>query len=273
MKQTEKLIKEPTKSLNVRQRRLRKARQLLEHLQTKHGSSTYRKERAYLWEALGAAWFCLGNVNQVEQCLTQMASLQPGCADAYLNLGNYLSEMGLTERAKQAYLEGLKVNPADQYIIYNLVEHYRANGQQHLALQAIDKAILASPNSGVLLKAKADLLLDWGHPGMAALTYELALPQLDAYGFGLRQEALHSLAAAYQTDGNTQAAITTWEQALENSQSDLKAAYNLILLHCQEQNWCQIIQLGQRYLQHGAYQTEVRRLMFRAYQALAHETV
>lgn len=139
-----------------------------------------------------------------------------------------------------------------------------------MALQALDKAILASPNSAILLKAKADLLLEWGHPSMAALTYELALSQLDGYGVDFRQETLHHLAASYQMDGNIAAAISTWERALKSSLSDLKALYQLTLLHYQERSWREAILCGQRYLlKQGPRYDEVKRLVFRAYQAQA----
>lgn len=265
IQQAKNLLKMSATTLNVRRRRLSQAEGLLTQLQAKY-TVTYRLERANLWEDLAAEWFQVGNITRAEFCLRQMACLQPGCADAYLNLGYYLSTVGLVEKAKLAYWEGLDVNPGDQFIVYNLATLYIEAGQQQKALELLDRAISTSCEPGVVLKSKADLLRDWGRLGMAALTYELALEHLGERWPDFRREIIRHLAECYQIEGRMDAAITTWERALNLVNIDQEARYNLVLLNYQQQKWLKVINYGNQY--DGEHQEEVKKLVFCSYQCL-----
>ena len=160
----------------------------------------------------------------------QMAALQPGSPMPTL-LGYYLSMLGLNEKAQQAYWEGLNIDPANQYIIYNLAELYRSNGQQQAALHVLNQAILNSKKPAILYKAKGDLLQEWGYTGMAACNYELALEKLGDRHRGFRQEILHRLAHCYQSSGETEASLETWQQALALEPNDAEALFHLTVLY------------------------------------------
>lgn len=260
LKQVERLLEYPAPSSTTQRHRLNLAERLLEQVQAETPAQGVH-ERSYYWEVLSRSWFRQRNIARTEHCLRRMANLQPGCADAYLNLGSYLTEMGIHDKAMQAYWEGLRVSPSDQYIIYNLASLYRSSGQQQLALKVLDDAIRAADNPAILQKAKADLLCEWGHSALAAECYELALSQLNTKDLGFHQETMHSLAECYQASGETEKAVSTWEHALQIFSQDHKALFHLTVLHYQRKEWQQTINYGQRLLATGERQGDILKLI------------
>jgi len=56
----------------------------------------------------------------MEACFRKQAKLRPNCTDPFLNLGLYWNRLGNHIKALEVYKEGLKINPKDEYIQYNL---------------------------------------------------------------------------------------------------------------------------------------------------------
>jgi|GEM_PF-4504771 len=64
-------------------------------------------ENVFLWEKLGWAYHLLGDIKKARQCLLIQAELQPGCADAYLNLAGFYDSRAMYTLAVKTCLDGL----------------------------------------------------------------------------------------------------------------------------------------------------------------------
>jgi len=118
-------------------------------------------------------------MKEAEYCLRCQAEFQPGCADAFLNLGNFFYSRGMIGRAIAAYEEGLTVDPEDEYIYANLSSLYQEEGQGSAALKMINEAILNNPNRGLNYKIKGDIHLERGELEAAISNYNQALKRFD----------------------------------------------------------------------------------------------
>lgn len=103
-------------------------------------------DKVYLWEMLGWAYHIFGDMRKAEKCLRKQASLQPGCADAYLNLGGLYDNNGMPGLALTVYVEGLKESPDDPYLLHNIAMLAYKNGFYETAYKYIYKAIDKNPN-------------------------------------------------------------------------------------------------------------------------------
>ena len=264
--QIERLINYPVADPDTLKRRLKKAEELLTEAYAEHGTA-YSQNIAWLWEDLSAVWFHLGDPKHMKSALLKKAELEPGNADAFLNLGFYLNAMGFRDEAKEAYMEGLKVNPADEFIIYNLASIYETEGQRQSAILLIDKAIQKADKKGVLLKAKADLLQTWNRPDLAAAAYEEALRELGDHHLNFRQDALRRLASCYHAQGKLEATVTTWKRLLALNLNTQQALYNLTILCHQLQDYSGVIKYGSLYK--GEHEQATKKLVFKAHGELA----
>ncbi|SDN61203.1 hypothetical protein SAMN04487897_103337 [Paenibacillus sp. yr247] len=118
-------------------------------------------DRVYFWEQLGLYWSEFHQLGRMEHCFRQQAKLQRGSGDAFLNMGFHYSAVGEFKRAEQAYLEGLRTNPNDEYIYHNLTQLYLNIGSRKNAFKAINEAILHNPELASIFKLKGDLHTYW----------------------------------------------------------------------------------------------------------------
>ncbi|MGI6357156.1 MAG: tetratricopeptide repeat protein [Bacillota bacterium] len=205
-------------------------------------------QQVYLWEQLADLYYRQEDLEQMEACLRTQASLQPGCSDAYLNLGYYLDRAGLKQQAKEAYWEGLRVDPDDQYIIYNLAELHREAGEQEQALAILDQAIAHSSNPAALLKVKGDILLQWGQFLLAIMAYQLALERLDRAWDALRLEIYLRLSTCHQRGGSLPQAVRALEQGLQIDANNSVILHELTRWCCMMKRFREAAEYGQRLL-------------------------
>lgn len=239
------------------------ARQRLEVIQAllakvlEQSSDLFVGERLYLWEQLADAHFRAGDLDSMELCLRTQARLRPESSDAYLNLGYYLDRAGHKQQAIAAYWEGLRIDPEDQYIIYNLAELYREAGEQSKALQILDDAIERASDPAILFKVKGDVLLQWGQFLLAAMAYELALERLGRQLDGFRLEILLRLATCQQRAGNVPRAVQALERGLAIAPDNLTILHELTRLCCMLKRFSEAIRYGERVLQADPGDSEV----------------
>ena len=139
----------------------------------------YEGDNVYLWEKLAFTFEALGDMEKAEHCLRSQAEFQPGCADAFLNLGNFFHQRGMNQKAIAAYQEGLQADPQDEFIYSNLGSLYNEEGRRNPALKMINQAILENPRRGLNFKLKGDIHLERQEYEAAISSYRHAVKLFD----------------------------------------------------------------------------------------------
>lgn len=93
----------------------------------------FKEKKVYLWEKAAFAFFKEDEPLKMESCLRKQAKLQPKSADPFLNLGLFWDKLGNQIKALEAYKEGLKIDPRDEYIQYNVSALVEKMGNGHYA--------------------------------------------------------------------------------------------------------------------------------------------
>ena len=155
-------------------------------------------EKVYLWEMLGWAYHLLGDMRKADLCLRLQAKFQPGCADAFINLGWFYEKGEMYEQAVKVYLDGLGNCPGDEYLSYNLAQLLGRRGMQDGALNHINAAIFKNPHRPYNHKVKGDILKRGGSLQEAALCYEKAIALFGTADDTEKQDAVASLAELRQ---------------------------------------------------------------------------
>lgn len=132
-------------------------------------------ENVFLWEKLGWAYHLLGDIKKARQCLLIQAELQPGCADAYLNLAGFYDSRAMHTLAVKTYLDGLAECPGDEFLSFNLAQLLRNMGDFNTAVKYVNAAIRKNPERAYNHKLKGDILKNAGAFREAAESYEQAL--------------------------------------------------------------------------------------------------
>lgn len=185
----------------------------------------FRGDRIYLWERLAFAFQSLGYLGLMEKSLRTQAKLQPGCADAYLNLGGFLLSHRRVGDAINAYLEGLSIDPNDEYIYYNLSSLLNDVGNFKLAEEAIAKAIAVNPDRLINHKLMGDIYLAAGDWKKAIQAYQDASKcPLDGFPASFLGECLFGAASAYD-------ALQDKEKAREYAETAIKADPDNTIAH------------------------------------------
>ncbi len=171
-------------------------------------------DNVYLWEKLAFTFNALGDIQNAEFCLRSQAEFQPGCADAFLNLGNFLHHRGMDSRAIAAWEEGLQIDPGDEFIYSNLSSLYLEQGRKNPALTMINEAILKNPSRGLNFKIKGDIHLDSGEYEAAINSYIHAIKLFNAEGNSMIVDTYGLLAGVHKLVGDYEKALSVLQQAL-----------------------------------------------------------
>jgi tetratricopeptide (TPR) repeat protein len=145
----------------------------------KNDPGLFKGKDAYLWEKIAWAFYNYGNLVAAEACFRNQAMFQPSSSEPYLNLGACLSEVGNYKAAVDAYLEGLKINPHDEYIYHNLAKHFMVYGVSDLAMKSINNAILSNPGRAINYKLKAEIHFQQGQYQTAVANYRYAIDLIE----------------------------------------------------------------------------------------------
>jgi tetratricopeptide (TPR) repeat protein len=132
----------------------------------------FKNRNVYIWEKLAFYFYDKGLIDKAELCLRKQASLQPGVADAYLNLGVFLYEKGYIREALSAYAEGLIVNPNDQFIHYNISSLMAEKKNYAEVLDCINSLIDSHPNEFAFYKLKT-FLFNIIHPDKKSQNHKM----------------------------------------------------------------------------------------------------
>lgn len=171
---------------------------------------------------LGALHFQLRNYPECVFFSQQAVRVDPGCAEAYSNMGNALKELGDIEAAVQFYLQAVKLKPrfADAY--NNLACCYLQQNQIEDAVDTFQMAVLLNPslidahsNLGALFKSQGNL------PAAKKCYFEAIRLKPD---FAI---AWNNLAGVFREDGQLTTAVAYYLEAIRLSPSFPDAFSNL----------------------------------------------
>lgn len=139
-------------------------------------------DNVYLWENLAHRYSLLNDFGYCKRCCRIQAGLQPCSSDPLLNLGQYCSSFGYRDDALLAYYEGLRINPGDEYIHYNLASLLRSSGDSKKAFAAVNEAILSNPVRGVNFWLKGRLHAEQGDHHAAVESFRHAAKLMEEDG-------------------------------------------------------------------------------------------
>ena len=211
--------------------------QLLNEVKQSH-PQLFKGENVYLWEQLGFAFYHAGNIEKADYCLRTQAGFQHGVSDAFLNLGTFYDEQGMWELAAKAYIDGLAVNPEDEFIHYNLASLYMDKDKQVSVLQAINSAVLKNPYSAVNYKLKGDIHLYNGQYHAAVTAYLQAVDLMYSRQNSMTAETYCNLASAYTALGKHNEALASLEEAVIIDNKNIDALLKLAELYGDKfENW------------------------------------
>ncbi|MDD3840419.1 MAG: tetratricopeptide repeat protein, partial [Clostridia bacterium] len=140
-----------------------------------YNPNMFQGDNVYLWEKAAFIYENMGDLAAMEFCLRTQAKLQPGSSEAYLNLGAFYYGRGYHQKALKAYLQGLTVNPRDEFIYHNLATLLWDEGNYEIAIGYIDQAIKANPERMLNYKLKGDLYFNRMLYQQAVCQYKKAL--------------------------------------------------------------------------------------------------
>ena len=94
----------------------------------------------------GDVFLIRGNPNYAVQLYLDALSIQPDMVSARVNLGIAYAQMGMFDEAERTFLEGLKLEPAKEYVIrYNLASMYSDFGDTNSALKMYYQTVKSAP--------------------------------------------------------------------------------------------------------------------------------
>ena len=174
----------------------------------------FQGDTVYLWERLAFLYFSQDDLGQATFCLRRQAQLQPSSSEAFLNLGSFYLTAGEFHKAAEVFKEGLRIEPDDEYLSFNLAVAYGSLGSPKKARQAANDAILKNPQRGLNHKQKADIHRDQGEWGQALAHYEYAVELIDdSDWYGVKAECYDDIACILQHLGRRAEALQARQQA------------------------------------------------------------
>ena len=124
----------------------------LQDLKQKH-PILFRGDAIYVWEDLAHTLETMDLPEKAVICYRAQAELAPESTDPYLNLGSLYGATGHTSEAISTYMQGLKINPNDEYIYYNLSSLLMSGRQLHFSAQTHQLRHSGEPREGTKLQA------------------------------------------------------------------------------------------------------------------------
>jgi predicted TPR repeat methyltransferase len=124
---------------------------------------------------LGLAEFQLGNADEAIRLMEAALRVDPGYADAHVNLGNVLKRTGDLESARGHYEQAIELAPASPDALNNLGTIFRAERWLTKALPLFDRALELAPDHFEAHHNRGNVLLAMGRDDEALGAYQQAL--------------------------------------------------------------------------------------------------
>ncbi|WP_194164604.1 tetratricopeptide repeat protein [Microvirga thermotolerans] len=136
-------------------------------------------------------------VEEAKALIDKALSLDPAFSTGYIALGRYLLQTGQTARGIEAILAGSTANPAySQGLLATAIAYYQ-NGDDELALQALDNADRLDPNDPIVSIARTAIALDRYRADEAILSAREAVRRFRQRGGDFAGLAVNRQAGSY----------------------------------------------------------------------------
>lgn len=123
----------------------------------------------------GNEFLAQGRLNDAIECYRQAISINPGFAEAYLNLGFALHGQQLFEEAETYLKQAIQINPEMEDAYYLLGNIAQEQGDLESAIANFNKALELKPDFEIVYRNLCQCLLQSGKIEAARLTLEKAI--------------------------------------------------------------------------------------------------
>ncbi len=116
-----------------------------------------------LFSALGGAHHAAGDLPLAAKCFAHCIQLDPGCAEAYYQLGNVCCKLRAPEKAVRLYQKATQLDPQNYKLWNNLASALRDMGRIEESLAAYDRALAICPDCPLTRANRGIALLTAGN--------------------------------------------------------------------------------------------------------------
>jgi len=174
-----------------------------------------------LWNVEGAINFAFGYWDKAEQAFLRILEIDPHYAAAYSNLGVALKAQGQLDRAVDCYTRAVELQPDQAGAHNNLGNALKEQGQIGRATDCYRRAIALQPDSAEPHQNLGEALRELGQIDEAIGNCTRAIALKPDYA-----EAYNSLGIAFQGQGRLDEAIANYAQAVKVKPDFADAYYN-----------------------------------------------
>ena len=187
-----------------------------------HQSLAINPSNAEAHVNIGNALLQLGQLAGAREQYQEAAHLRPGFAEAHHNLGVVLSRLGQRQEAKEQWEQAVRIDPnyADAHV--NLGTTLAQMGDTEGAIRHLTLALQIKPDNVEALDDLGNVMMGLGRVQQAIRYYEQALRlKPDSV------QAHNNMGIALTRLGQVEKAITHWKQAVQIDPHYADAHYNL----------------------------------------------
>ncbi|MFA6899626.1 MAG: tetratricopeptide repeat protein [Desulfurivibrionaceae bacterium] len=174
------------------------------------------------WTIVALSLRAQGSLDEAFAAAYRMAALAPHIAEAHVNLGAILKDLGRKSEAEAAYRKALTITPDFPEALSNLGFLLHERGMTKEAESAYRQALTIKPDFPEALSNLGFLLSDTGKEDEAEAAYNEALRLKPDYC-----EAWNKLGVLRKKQGRPQEALTAFRSAIQVNPQDLEALNNL----------------------------------------------
>jgi protein O-mannosyl-transferase len=200
------------------------------------------KIKPYYFDArynLGNALYTSGNYDEAAEEYRICLRINPHQSGyVYNNLGNVLFAQGNYDGAIKSYLEQVKTDPHQPGVYYNIGTAYARKGNVAWAIEYYEKAIRERPG---YVEAMNDL--EKARTAKKNLEGMVSKIQEELKTDPRNPVLLTSLGDLYSHLGEDDKAIAHYQGALSIQSGSTKAAYGLVLIHSQRQEYAKAVDI------------------------------
>ena len=175
-----------------------------------------------LWNILGISASQIGMLDKAIEAFKKALLLKPDYTEVYNNLGNALREKGKLDQAINAYKKALLLNPDYHDAYYNLGNVLREQGKFDESIEAFKKTLLLKPDHAEAISNMGNALRDQGKLDEAIDAYNKSISLKPDYA-----ESYSNMGVTLKYQGKLDEAIEAYNKSISLKPNYAQAHHNL----------------------------------------------